>query len=219
MFKREDLTKEWYRPGEVGKMLGVTSRTILLYNENGSLKMRKDEDTNRWYASKEAVIDLLKQKGLFYEEELNNLNILYARVDTRSEYKDGTLALQIQTLIESCKHRRVDSFKVLSDVGRCTDLSNHGFNDLIDLVLQQKVDTVYVTEIDRLATLGIDFVIDLFSKFGTKIVALYDDSEYHQEVLVSNAHNSLLDIPVLTYREKSRLSSILNKIPVVDDDD
>ena len=67
MVNKEDLNKGWYKPGEIAKMLGVTPRTILRYNDSGEITMKFDEEHNRWYMSKDDLILLLRNKKMLIE--------------------------------------------------------------------------------------------------------------------------------------------------------
>ena len=80
MIFKSNLIKERYKPGEIGKMLGVSARTILNYNDNDLFNMWQDKETGRWYASKDEVCKLLDKKGLLYDDTKDNtkFSIVYA---------------------------------------------------------------------------------------------------------------------------------------------
>ena len=69
------------------------------------------------------------------------------------------------------------------------------FNELLDMVINNEVDTVYVTHKDRLTRFGYEYFETIFKKFNTKIVILnnvINEKNFQQELtedLISIIHH------------------------------
>lgn len=185
-----ELSKDWYRPGEVGKMLGVSSRTVLNYRENGIFSMRLDQDTNRWYASRDEVIKLLKKKGLLYDDLENGIkvSIVYARVSSYDQKRNGDLSRQVQRIVDYLQNDNKHLYEIFTDVASGLNSNRSGLSKVIDRVMYGNVDKVYITYKDRLTRFGFEYLEKFFKYFGVGIVVLNDDevSKSGQQELVED---------------------------------
>lgn len=182
MIVKSELIKEVYKPGEIGKMLGVSSRTILNYNDSGFLKMWQDKETGRWYASKDEVCNLLNKKGVLLDDTINStkFSIIYARVSSNDQKINGDLERQIGYLISNLQDKGINLYEIYSDVGSGLNANRSGLNKVIESVKSSNIDAVYVTYKDRLTRFGFEYLENFFKYFGTKIVVL-NDNEYKSE--------------------------------------
>lgn len=74
---------------------------------------------------------------------------------------------------------------VFSDIASGMNENRNGLNQIISLVVQSKVDKIYVSYKDRLTRFGFGYFEHLFQLFGTTIVVinLTDEKDYQQELL------------------------------------
>lgn len=189
MIFKSNLIKERYKPGEIGKMLGVSARTILNYNDNDLFNMWQDKETGRWYASKDEVCKLLDKKGLLYDDTKDNtkFSIVYARVSSNDQKANGDLERQIGYLVSSLQEKGINLYEVYSDVGSGLNANRSGLNKLIESVKTSNIEAVYITYKDRLTRFGFEYLENFFGYFDTKIVVLKDDKDKtEQEELVED---------------------------------
>ena len=126
------------------------------------------------------------------EEEQERQNVLYARVSNTKQQSD--LDKQEQLLRE---YMVSNGFKVdftITDVASGMNDDRKGLNDLIDLVLSNKVAKVFVSYKDRLTRFGFKHFEQLFNKFGTQIevVNATKEEDFQQELtedLISIIHH------------------------------
>ena len=90
----QELNKEFYKSGEIAKLIGVSTRTIQNYCLNG--KIKENLINNRRQIKREAVIDFLKSQNLLDENIKYRKDIIYARVSTHKQNNRGDLERQIQ---------------------------------------------------------------------------------------------------------------------------
>lgn len=60
-------------------------------------------------------------------------------------------------------------YKIVKDIGSGINYNKKGLNEIIDLVLNYKVDRVVVLYKDRLLRFGFELLENLFIKYGTTI--------------------------------------------------
>lgn len=120
-------------------------------------------------------------------------NYIYARVSTTSQKLD--LANQLESLNSFCMNSGIQVDGVFQDIASGISFENRKqFFELLDDVLEYKVEKVVITYKDRLSRVGFDLFYHLFRKFGTEIVVASQlgseklDSEEIFEEIVSLLH-------------------------------
>lgn len=120
-------------------------------------------------------------------------NYIYARVSTTSQKSD--LANQLESLNNFCMNSGIQVDSVFQDVASGISFENRKqFFELLDDVLEYKVEKVVITYKDRLSRVGFDLFYHLFRKFGTEIIVASQlgseklDSEEIFEEIVSLLH-------------------------------
>ena len=120
-------------------------------------------------------------------------NYIYARVSTTSQKSD--LANQLESLNSFCMNSGIQVDGVFQDVASGISFENRKqFFELLDDVLEYKVEKVVITYKDRLSRAGFDLFYHLFRKFGTEIIVASQlgskklDSEEIFEEIVSLLH-------------------------------
>ena len=83
------------------------------------------------------------------------------------------------------------------------------FFDLLDLVIQGKVNRVVITHKDRLSRVGFDLFKHLFDKFGTEIVVMSDylDSKTDEQEIMSEITNLLDNFAMKQYSARRKLKA------------
>lgn len=120
-------------------------------------------------------------------------NYIYARVSTTSQKSD--LANQLESLNSFCMNSGIQVDGVFQDVASGISFeSRKQFFELLDDVLEYKVEKVVIAYKDRLSRAGFELFYHLFRKFGTEIIVASQlgseklDSEEILEEIVSLLH-------------------------------
>ena len=222
MYRKSEFIKDWYKPGEVAKLLGVTPRSILRYKDNNELDMTLDKMHNRWYVSKNSLISFLDGKGLIINECENKVVIIYARVSSHDQKKNGDLDRQIQFIEDECKRRGIFNYIVYSDVASGLNAKRSGLNLVIDNVLDNKVESIYITYRDRLTRFGFEYLERIVRKFDVEIIPLCSsDDKSVQEELVDDMMSLIASFSRRLYGlrsiSKKKMNSSINSIPDLED--
>ena len=148
MIKLSSLNKDTYKPGEVSKMLGCSKFTLYNREKEGKLKAYYTQTGRRFY-KKNDVINLLDEVGLLYKDN-DKIDIIYARVSTHKQKERGDLKRQIDKISEKVIFLNPKKLEILSDVGSGLNEKRKNFSKLINMVLNNKVDRIFILYKDRL---------------------------------------------------------------------
>lgn len=141
-------------------LLGVSVVTIRRWNKLGKLNSTRSFGNHRRFF-KNDILNIINPNN-------NTLHLGYARVSTHDQKKD--LETQITRLESFIQHN--DHKMVISDLGSGLNYNKKGLSKLIDLIINSKVNTLYLTHKDRLLRFGSQLIFSLCAKFGTKIVII-----------------------------------------------
>ena len=180
MYKPSDFTKELYKVGEVAKYLGLSPRTVQMYDVKGLLPFKRSPKGQR-IMSKADLISHLDKIGLLEKEERHD--VLYARVSGHDQKAD--LDRQILFLLEHTSD--LNKPVILKEIGSGLNDKRPKLLQLINMVMNGEVDRVYITYKDRLTRFGYNYLETVFTLKDTKIIVVKDvNSKTIQEELVDD---------------------------------
>jgi predicted site-specific integrase-resolvase len=149
---------------EVIKFLGISPQKLYYWRKTNQIDFIK-------VANKIYLYDLTKFKG----ETTKKIHILYARVSNTKQVDD--LKRQTQLLHTYAAANGIIPDKSIEDIGSGMNENRAGFIQLLDLVANNEVDTIYVTYKDRLVRFGFESFQQLFNKMNVKIVVINATAE------------------------------------------
>ncbi len=148
---------------EVLKFLNITRPTLSKYVKNGSIKVIKLD--NGYYDYDNESVFKFAKKDLRY-------NYIYSRVSTYKQKND--LNNQVAFIKSFCDKNNIIINKIFSEIASGIDFDRKEFSFLLDDIMAYKVNTVYISNKDRLTRLSFKTLENIFNKFGTKIVVIND---------------------------------------------
>ena len=175
MIKKSQLTKDTYKPGEFAKMLGCSTFTLYLRENEGKLKAYYT-DTGRRFYKREDVIEELDKKGLLLVDEIKT-DIVYGRVSTHKQKERGDLDRQISYILNQVALMNPVDLEVLSDVGSGLNDERKSFKKLLNKIMSGKINRVFILYKDRLTRFGFGQLETICKFFGTEIVVLSEDDK------------------------------------------
>jgi excisionase family DNA binding protein len=173
MFCANEFTKEVYKTGDVAKLLGVTPRTIQMWDSQGKINFMRSE-TGRRVIRRKDLLDYLNSVGLLATNMTEKRDIIYARVSSQDQKKHGDLDRQALFLVENIKD--LQNPLILKEVGSGLNDKRVKLQTLIQMVMNDEVNNVYVTYKDRLTRFGFNYLDTVFSSKGVKIVVVKDEN-------------------------------------------
>ena len=176
MIHMSELTKDFYKTGEIAKFLNVSTRTVQNYCMDGKL----DEiftATNRRLISKESFITYLTKHNLLVDDSSSTkYDAIYARVSTHKQKERGDLERQIDTISRFAIDKNPKKLKIFSDVASGLNDNRKQLNNLLDSVMNNEVDRIFIHYKDRLTRFGFNYLMKICSKYNTEIVIVSNDT-------------------------------------------
>ena len=189
---------------QVLEILKVTRSTLTRYVKNGVIKVttkgngRYDYDDNSVYS--------------FLNKDIKRKVVLYARVSTSKQKND--LVNQIDLLKNYCFSNGIQINSIYKDIASGISFEKRKeFFEMLDNIIQGKIDTVIISYKDRLSRVGFELFSHLFSKFGTKIIVISEvgsqklDSQEIFEEIVSLLHS--YSMKLYSSRRKKKIQEII----------
>lgn len=205
MIKKSELTKEYYKTGELAKMIGKQTRTVQSYCIKGDINSIIIPSGKR-IISRDEVIKYLRSSNLLYEDD-NKIDLIYARVSTNEQKNRGDLDRQINYIIREIIAKNPKNLKVFSEVGSGLNDNRTELKKLLDMVMNDEVDRIFILYKDRLTRFGFNYLEQICNKFGTKIIVI---SEEIQEKSIQEELAE--DIISIIHLFSSKLYGMRNKI-------
>lgn len=173
------------KANEVLKILNISRPTLCKYVKEGKIKAIKLNNGQYNYDDK-SVYSLLNNG-------IERKTYIYARVSTNKQKPD--LENQIDIIKNYCFSNGYKIHGVFSDIASGISFEKRrNFFNLLDDVIEGKVERVIITYKDRLSRVGFDLFYYLFKKYNCEIVVISEagskklDSEEIFEEIVSLLH-------------------------------
>ena len=173
MIKKSELVKEYYKTGELAKMIGKQTRTVQSYCIKGDINSIIIPSGKR-IISRDEVIKYLRSSNLLYEDD-NKIDLIYARVSTNDQKNRGDLDRQIDYIIREIISKNPKNLKVFSEVGSGLNDNRTELKKLLDMVMNDEIDRIFILYKDRLTRFGFNYLEQICNKFGTKIIVISEE--------------------------------------------
>lgn len=174
-YKIAEFTKDFYKPGEVAMYLGVSSRTVSSYCSKGLLG-EVITDTGRRVIPRDSLIGYLKDKDCIdFNVQSNRRDVIYCRVSTHAQANRGDLQRQVDTVLSYCALENPKDVVVLKEVGSGLNDNRKQLRKLLNMIMNEEVDRVYVSYKDRLTRFGFNYIEEVCKHFKTRIVVVSNE--------------------------------------------
>ena len=176
------------KANKVLKVLGISRSTLYRYKKDRIIKIKTKFNDNFYEYDDDSVYRLLGDST----KSKNKLIVSYARVSTQNQKKQ--LVEQNQRIYESCISRGLKLDKQFSDIKSGMSADRQEFQELLNDIIRNKIDTVVIENKDRLVRFGYEILEYVCKCHGCKILVLNDileNKSYEQELtedLISIIH-------------------------------
>lgn len=155
---------EKLKPKDVMKWLNISHVTLCKWDKIGKLKSRRSSSNRRYYLKEDIY------KFLNVDIKSERLNILYARV-SNSQQKDD-LKNQKLYLFDYIKENKLNNIEYFEDIGSGLNYNRKKWNEILDLVENDKVENIIVSFKDRFVRFGFEWFEEFCKKHDTNIIVL-----------------------------------------------
>jgi putative resolvase len=169
---------------EVLETLRISRGTLTKYVKIGLIRT-EERPFGRYNYNKEDVYKIINKS--------DRKTFVYARVSTPAQ--KSQLDNQIEMIKSYCFSKGIKIDGVYSDVASGISYDKRkSFFEMLDLILENKVEKIIITYKDRLSRIGFNLFVNLFKKFGCEIEVISEvgskklDSEEIFDEIVSLLH-------------------------------
>ena len=174
-FTRENINKNYYTTGEVADLFQVSTKTIQKWDNKGILNFERSP-TNRRVLPKETLIEYLKSKNMFYEDESNSKrDVIYARVSSYGQQKQGVLDRQVDYILSN--RADLKNVLILKEIGSSLDSKRKKLLKLIDMILNDEVNRIFITHKERLTGFGFEYIEAICNHHDVEIIVMQSEQD------------------------------------------
>lgn len=166
------------KPAEFSNRIGVSEQTLRNWDNLGKLVAKRTKGNHRFYTED----DYNKYMGISSQNQRKSY--IYARVSTRNQ-KDN-LENQINFLKQYTNAKGIIVDDCLTDIGSGMNYKRKEWNELLDLVMQNKVDNIYISYKDRFVRFGFEWFEQLCKKHQTNLIVVNDESTSPEQEVVDD---------------------------------
>lgn len=191
---------------EVMKILNICRTTLYKYAKNGTIKFNILDNGYYDYDDKSVYSLTKKNKN-------PKVNVIYSRVSTYKQKND--LITQTNNIKKYCDNKSIQIETIYSEIASGLDFDRKEFSLLLDDIFNYKIDTIYISNKDRLTRLSFNTLANIFKKFDTKIIIVnninskHNDNEIFEE-LISLMH--IFSATMYSNRRKNKINIWKNDI-------
>ena len=168
-----------YTLNQFAAKIGVTPQTLRTWHKEGRLHPAFITDGGHRRYTHKQYLEFVGDAST----QTTKLNVGYVRVSLKKQADD--LVRQAQ-LMENYLISKGKPFKIIQSVSSGINYKNLQLHELIRMVVNKEVDTVYVLYKDRLVRFGFELLEFIFNEFGVSIEVVNQQFETAQEDLVTD---------------------------------
>lgn len=171
------MTK-YYSINKFSKILGVSAQTLRNWDRNGKLHPHHTSISGYRYYSQNQLNQIINIKS-----DIERVVIGYCRVSSNKQKDDLTRQIEnMKTYLIS----QGKPFKIISDIGSGINYNKKGLEELIKLIIQNKVQKVVVFYKDRLLRFGFELIEYIANLYNCSIEIIDNTKKTEQEELVED---------------------------------
>ena len=189
----------WLKSKEFKKALGLSNQALYERRKKGSLKFKIINNVY-FYWLEESI-----------ETDINRFNVIYCRVSNTKQKDD--LDKQEQILKEYAISNGYKVDYIFKDIASGMNENRKDLNELIKLVIENKVNKIFISYKDRLTRFGFNYFEYIFKMFGTEIeVVNLTKEEYFQTELTQDLISIIHHFSMKMYSNRRKELNALKKV-------
>ena len=202
-----------YKVSEVARMLNVSTVAVRKWIRSGKLRAKR--------IGKLWMIPESELKRFLGEKPSEVRAVIYARVSSHKQKRDGNLDRQIERLRNYCSAKGYKVINVITDVASGLKEDRNGLQKLFNIVEKHQADVVVVEFKDRLSRFGFDYLKRYFESHGARIEVVEESEKGYMEELIEDFVAIVISFAGRIYGKRSQKFRKIKKVieEVVEDDD
>lgn len=171
--------KKYYSIRKLSEMIDVSAQTLRNWEKSGKLIPDYKTSSGYRYYSQEQV-DAITGNRANIE---NRITIGYCRVSSAKQKND--LERQIQN-VKAYLLAQGSPFEIIEDIGSGINYNKKGLLELLQKVIDHKVEKIVVLYKDRLLRFGYELFENIVKSYGTSIEIIDNTEKTEQQELVED---------------------------------
>jgi putative resolvase len=184
-----------YTPGEFGKKIHVSVKTLQRWDREGVLRAHRTASNRRYYTQEDL------QKILPEERQTRRRTIAYCRVSSAAHKPD--LMNQRKHLAAFCQANAFEVDEWMSEIGGGLNFGRKRFLALVDAILAGEVAMLIIAHKDRLARFGFPLLQHLCETHDCRLLVMNTEELSPEQELVQ-------DLMAITHCFSARLYGLHN---------
>lgn len=193
-----------YKVSEVARMLNVSPVAVRKWIKSGKLGAKRVGKL--WMIPEE---DLKRFLG---EKPKETRAIIYARVSSYKQKKDGNLERQIERLRSYCAAKGYKIVGIVTDIASGLKEDRSGLQKIFSAVENKEVDVIVVEFKDRLTRFGFQYIERFFSSHGVRIEVVEESEKSYMEELVDDFVSIIISFAARIYGKRSQKFRKIKKL-------
>ena len=167
-----------YTPGEFGKKIHVSVKTLQRWDRQGVLKAHRTASNRRYYTQEDL------RKILPEEERSRRRTIAYCRVSSVAQKPD--LENQRKHLSEFCQVSGLPVDEWINEIGGGLNFKRKQFLKLVDAIIAGEVAVLLIAHKDRLARFGFSLLEHLCATHDCRLLVMNTETVSPEQELVQD---------------------------------
>ncbi len=193
-----------YKVSEVARMLNVSAVAVRKWIRAGKLNARR--------VGKLWMIPESELKRFLGEKPGEIRAVIYARVSSHKQKKDGNLDRQAERLRAYCSARGYRVVDMITDTASGLNEDRKGLLKLFDIIEKRQADIVVVEFRDRLTRFGFNYLKKYFESHGVKIEVVEESEKGYMEELIEDFVSIVTSFAARIYGKRSQKFKEIKKI-------
>ena len=174
-----------YKPKDFAKMLNVSVKTLQRWDNENTLKAFRNPKGRRYYTHEQ----YLAFTGI--SSKIDKKIVIYTRVSTNNQKND--LDNQVKFLKNYANLKGLIVNEIITDIGSGLNYNRKKWNELINDCINQKVQTIIISNKDRFIRFGYDWFDRFLLNYGVNIIVVDNDKLSPNEELTQDLI-SIIDV-------------------------
>ena len=192
----------WVKSKEFKKILGLSNQALYERRKKGTLKFKIINNVYFYWLEN------------YIETDSNRFNIIYCRVSNTKQKPDLDKQEQILKEYAISNGNKIDF--IFKDIASGMNENRKELNEMINLVIENKVNKIFISYKDRLTRFGYSYFEYFFKLFSTEIevVNLTKEEDFQTELtqdLISIIHHFSMKMYSNRRKELNKLKTILEQ--------
>jgi len=193
-----------YKVSEVAKMLNVSTVAVRKWIRSGKLRAKR--------VGKLWMIPESELKHFLGEKPREIRAVIYARVSSHKERKDGNLDRQVERLRSYCSAKGYKVVDVVIDIASGLKENRTGLQKLFNLVENHQVDVIVVEFRDRLTRFGFEYLKRYFKSHNVRVEVVEESEKGYLEELVEDFVSIVISFAGRIYGKRSQKFRKIKKV-------